>query len=119
MSPPGGRRIGRSGPSRDDTGVTCRRWNWRQAWRTQLTDSATAALFILDALAPLTDEALQVAADDLVTHLRRLGPDVQVAQRLLSRSGPPPALLPARFRRGPSRSARCSACSWGRLCRCR
>lgn len=69
----------------DDAGVTCRRWNWRQARRTQLTDSTTAALFILDALEPLTDDALQAAADDLITHLQRLGPDVRVAQRLLGR----------------------------------
>ena len=69
----------------DDAGVTCRRWNWRQARRTQLTDSTTAALFVLDALAPLTDAALQAAADDLVEHLRRLGPDVRIARRLLVR----------------------------------
>lgn len=68
---------------RDDAGVTCRRWNWRQARRTQLTDGTTAALFILDALEPLTDEVLEAAADDLVAHLRRLGPDVRVARRLL------------------------------------
>jgi DNA/RNA-binding domain of Phe-tRNA-synthetase-like protein len=43
---------------RDDAGVTCRRWNWRQARRTQLTDGTTAALFVLDALEPLTDGAL-------------------------------------------------------------
>ena len=67
----------------DDIGVTCRRWNWRQASRTQLTDGTTCALFILDALAPITDEALAAAADDLVTHLRRLGPDVSVVRRLL------------------------------------
>jgi DNA/RNA-binding domain of Phe-tRNA-synthetase-like protein len=68
----------------DNAGVTCRRWNWRQARRTQLTDGTTAALFILDGLSPMTDAALQSAADDLVAHLRRLGPDVQAAQRLLS-----------------------------------
>lgn len=67
----------------DDAGVTCRRWNWRQARRTQLHDGTTAALFILDALAPLTDAALTAAADDLVDALRRLGPDVRVARRLL------------------------------------
>jgi DNA/RNA-binding domain of Phe-tRNA-synthetase-like protein len=67
----------------DDAGVTCRRWNWRQAKRTQLTDSTTTALFILDALEPLTDDALGAAADDLVAHLHRLGPDVRVARRLL------------------------------------
>src|ERR1700749_1597493 len=42
----------------DDAGVTCRRWNWRQARRTQLSDGTTAALFILDALAPVTAEEL-------------------------------------------------------------
>ena len=68
---------------RDDDGVTCRRWNWRQARRTQLTEGTTACLFILDALAPLTQPALEAAADDLVAHLRRLGPDVRVASRLL------------------------------------
>lgn len=73
----------------DDAGVTCRRWNWRQARRTQLTDDTTCALFILDALEPITDTALAAAADDLVTHLRRLGPDLRVARRLLSPSSPP------------------------------
>lgn len=67
----------------DDIGVTCRRWNWRQAVRTQLSDDTTTALFILDALAPLTDEQLYAAADDLATHLRRLGPDVTIVRRLL------------------------------------
>src|SRR5580692_6898338 len=67
----------------DDAGVTCRRWNWRQARRTQLRDHTTAALFILDALDPMTDEALQAAADDLVSHLARLGPDVRDVRRLI------------------------------------
>jgi DNA/RNA-binding domain of Phe-tRNA-synthetase-like protein len=68
----------------DDAGVTCRRWNWRQGRRTQLREDTTAALFILDALDAMTDEALHAAADDLVTCLTRLGPDVTVARRLIS-----------------------------------
>jgi DNA/RNA-binding domain of Phe-tRNA-synthetase-like protein len=68
----------------DDAGVTCRRWNWRQARRTALRDDTTTALFILDALGAMTDEALTAATDDLVTHLSRLGPDVQVARRLIT-----------------------------------
>ncbi|WP_410954952.1 phenylalanine--tRNA ligase beta subunit-related protein, partial [Pseudomonas aeruginosa] len=40
----------------DDAGVTCRRWNWRRGRRTGLTDTTRTALFILDALAPVTDE---------------------------------------------------------------
>lgn len=68
----------------DDAGVTCRRWNWRQARRTQLGDDTTTALFILDALDAMTDEALDAAADDLVAHLSVLAPDVQVARRMLT-----------------------------------
>lgn len=68
----------------DDAGVTCRRWNWRQARRTALGDATTAALFILDALDPLTDQALTTIADDLIAHLARLGPDVRTARRLIA-----------------------------------
>ncbi|MGP8001366.1 MAG: B3/4 domain-containing protein [Streptosporangiaceae bacterium] len=71
----------------DDAGVTCRRWNWRQARRTQLSDGTTTALFILDALDPVTDAALHATADDLATHLARLGPGVHVARRLICRAG--------------------------------
>jgi DNA/RNA-binding domain of Phe-tRNA-synthetase-like protein len=71
----------------DDTGVTCRRWNWRQGRRTQLTDATTTALFILDALDPMTDKALHAAADDLAAQLTSLGPDVRVARRLLAVNG--------------------------------
>ncbi len=68
----------------DDGGVTCRRWNWRQCRRTQLTDATTEALFILDGLAPVDATRLTAAGDELAAHLRRMGPDVQLAQRLLA-----------------------------------
>ncbi len=68
---------------RDDTGATCRRWNWRQGRRTQLTADTTGALFILDALEPMSDDALTAAGEELVAHLRRLGTDVRVATRLV------------------------------------
>jgi len=74
----------------DDAGVTCRRWNWRQARRTQLRDETTTAIFIFDALDPMTDEALHAAADDLVTHLSRLGPAIRVARRLVAAGPAPP-----------------------------
>jgi DNA/RNA-binding domain of Phe-tRNA-synthetase-like protein len=69
---------------RDDVGVTCRRWNWRQAGRTRLGEDTTAALFILDALEPMTDEALQAATEDLIARLRRLGSEVRAARHLIS-----------------------------------
>ena len=70
----------------DDAGVTCRRWNWRQARRTQLTPHTTTALFILDALAPMTDEALTAVGDELLAHLHPLGRDVRSATRFISTS---------------------------------
>lgn len=68
----------------DDDGVTCRRWNWRQGRRTQLREGTTTALFILDALKPLPDDALDAAADDLSARLERFGPDVAIARRRLA-----------------------------------
>lgn len=68
----------------DAAGVTCRRWNWRQARRTQLREDTTSALFILDALDPMTDEALHAAADDLLAHLERLGPQVHGTRRWIA-----------------------------------
>jgi DNA/RNA-binding domain of Phe-tRNA-synthetase-like protein len=73
----------------DDVGVTCRRWNWRQARRTQLSDDTTTALFILDALGPMTNEALHAAGDDLIAHLAQLGPDVHVARRVIATGATP------------------------------
>ena len=70
----------------DDAGVTCRRWNWRQARRTQLHDGTMSALFIIDVLDPVTDAEVMVVTDELIGHLCSLGPAVQVAQRLLQRS---------------------------------
>ncbi len=54
---------------RDDAGVTCRRWNWRQGRRTALTEDTTRALFIFDRLEPLPRDALDAAVDELVSHL--------------------------------------------------
>ncbi len=71
----------------DDAGVTCRRWNWRQARRTQLRKDTSTALFILDALDPVTCEELHAAADDLLARLARPGPDVRAARRLIA-AGP-------------------------------
>ncbi|WP_026552912.1 phenylalanine--tRNA ligase beta subunit-related protein [Arthrobacter sp. H20] len=68
----------------DDVGVTCRRWNWRQRRRTQNRDDTSTALFILDALEPMSDDDLQCAADVLSAHLKQLGPNVRIARRLIS-----------------------------------
>jgi DNA/RNA-binding domain of Phe-tRNA-synthetase-like protein len=68
---------------RDDAGVTCRRWNWRQCTRTRITTGTRSAVFILDALDPLPDDAVQAAADALTEALVALSPAVTVHRRPL------------------------------------
>lgn len=67
----------------DRAGVTCRRWNWRQARRTALREDSRAVLFILDALAPMTDDALLAAGEELRRRVTALGTDVRATVRLL------------------------------------
>ena len=43
---------------RDDLGVTCRRWNWRQGIRTRLSLSSPRMWFILECLPPMPRTAL-------------------------------------------------------------
>lgn len=69
---------------RDDAGVTCRRWNWRQGRRTALTDGTSTALFIMDALEPVDDAALAAAGDELEAALAILGEGVTVTRRVLA-----------------------------------
>ncbi|RKQ36833.1 B3/B4 domain-containing protein [Kocuria tytonis] len=71
---------------RDDAGVTCRRWNWRQGRRTALSDGTRSALFIMDALAPVDDAALSAAGDDLAEALATLGDTVTVSRTVLRAS---------------------------------
>jgi DNA/RNA-binding domain of Phe-tRNA-synthetase-like protein len=63
---------------RDDRGVTCRRWNWRQGRRTQLTDDTTYAFFVLDRLNGLRVDELHSAADELSGLLRDRWPNCRL-----------------------------------------
>lgn len=66
---------------RDDAGVTCRRWNWRQCVRTRLTDATTDALFIVDGLGPEAEARAHAAAEHLVAMLLVDSPDASFATR--------------------------------------
>ena len=68
---------------RDDAGVTCRRWNWRQCTRTRITHDTTSAVFVLDVLDPLTDDDATSAADALTEGLLALSPGAVVHRRLV------------------------------------
>lgn len=78
----------------DNTGVTCRRWNWRQGRRTRLTDATTTALFIFDALEPISDRDLHAAADDLIEQLAKTSPDLRAVRRLIGPKLPPDQEIP-------------------------
>ena len=68
---------------RDDLGVTCRRWNWRQCVRTRLTQDTGSILFILDALHPTTTQQLRTAGDALVAAVTAGSPRATAATRVL------------------------------------
>ncbi|WP_219500895.1 B3/B4 domain-containing protein [Nonomuraea ceibae] len=68
---------------RDDLGVTCRRWNWRQVVRTRLTEETINAIFLLERLEPMSLEELKEAGEELADLLTRLSPDVRIASRLV------------------------------------
>ncbi|WP_115948026.1 MULTISPECIES: B3/B4 domain-containing protein [unclassified Pseudomonas] len=68
---------------RDDTGVTCRRWNWRQGVRTRLSAEAKHMWFILESLPAMPLEALTEAGDKLIEGLQRMMPGVKIESSLI------------------------------------
>lgn len=68
---------------RDDRGVTCRRWNWRQGVRTRLSAAAERMWFILESLPAMPLAALHAAGDELTAGLRQMMPGVAIEQRLI------------------------------------
>ena len=68
---------------RDDLGVTCRRWNWRQGIRTRLDSQAQSMWFILESLPSMPLAALQEAGDELVSNLQKLMPGATARVQLL------------------------------------
>jgi DNA/RNA-binding domain of Phe-tRNA-synthetase-like protein len=61
---------------RDDQGVTCRRWNWRQCKRTVLNQDSRNLWFIIDRLPPMPIAELMRAGEELVSGLARISPGI-------------------------------------------
>ena len=68
---------------RDDAGVTCRRWNWRQGSRTRLEEVSSRAFFVFDRLDGLTLAELDAAVSDLEARLRRGWPACTIERLVL------------------------------------
>jgi DNA/RNA-binding domain of Phe-tRNA-synthetase-like protein len=50
----------------DGTGALCRRWNWKEADRTKLTEATTRGFLVVEALPPIGRSMLEKALADLV-----------------------------------------------------
>lgn len=68
---------------RDDVGVTCRRWNWRQGVRTRLSSEARRMWFILESLPAMPAPALHEAGERLVEGLHLMMPDASISTKLV------------------------------------
>jgi DNA/RNA-binding domain of Phe-tRNA-synthetase-like protein len=49
----------------DDLGALCRRWNWKEADRTKLTEKTTRGFLVVEALPPVGRAELDAALADL------------------------------------------------------
>ncbi|KNC05907.1 hypothetical protein AC790_23180 [Pantoea sp. RIT-PI-b] len=67
---------------RDETGVTCRRWNWRQGVRTRLSIEQTQMWFVLERLPAMPLDALQQAGDMLEQGIQQMMPGASVLRSL-------------------------------------
>ncbi|WP_406390840.1 phenylalanine--tRNA ligase beta subunit-related protein [Streptomyces sp. NBC_00882] len=63
---------------RDEEGVTCRRWNWRQGPRTRLTEKTVSGVFLLEGMAPMPLADMEKAAAELAELLEKFSPGAQI-----------------------------------------
>jgi DNA/RNA-binding domain of Phe-tRNA-synthetase-like protein len=72
---------------RDDQGVTCRRWNWRQCKRTALHQGSRNLWFIIDRLPPMPVAELMRAGEELVAGLAGMSAGITHSIRLIEPHG--------------------------------
>lgn len=68
---------------RDDQGVTCRRWNWRQGVRTRLSAEDKLMWFILESLPAMPIEKLHEAGEALTDNLLLIMPGAKIQKNLV------------------------------------
>ncbi|MFD0436661.1 cytoplasmic protein [Streptomyces sp. WAC 01325] len=66
---------------RDEAGVTCRRWNWRQGPRTRLTEQTVSGIFLLESLTPMPVADVETAAEELADLLQKFSPGARIEIR--------------------------------------
>jgi DNA/RNA-binding domain of Phe-tRNA-synthetase-like protein len=50
---------------RDDKGIICRCWNWREADRTKLTENTKNAILVVESVPPGTEDEISAAIEEL------------------------------------------------------
>lgn len=56
---------------KDEEGAICRRWNWKEADRTKLTEQTTNAFLVIEVLPPVQKETLEKALTELVNLIKQ------------------------------------------------
>jgi DNA/RNA-binding domain of Phe-tRNA-synthetase-like protein len=56
---------------KDQAGAICRRWNWKEADRTKLTEHTVNAVLVIEALPPVTLQELEAALTELAELIGR------------------------------------------------
>lgn len=56
---------------KDDKGAICRRWNWKEAERTKLTEETNKAVFVIEGLPPVNKEVISNVAEELALLIRK------------------------------------------------
>jgi DNA/RNA-binding domain of Phe-tRNA-synthetase-like protein len=67
----------------DRTGITCRRWNWRQCERTLVVPSTTRAYFVFDCLPPFGLNHALAASRHFISLVETFSTDVIVETEIL------------------------------------
>ena len=66
---------------RDDLGVTCRRWNWRQCLRTRINYDTQNMLFIVESIGPDSVSRAHTAASHLKSEIQKIWPSADIKLR--------------------------------------
>lgn len=56
---------------KDDNGAICRRWNWKEADRTKLTEETKNCILVIEALPPIQREKLQHITQELAEFVQK------------------------------------------------
>lgn len=76
---------------RDELGAICRRFNWKEADRTKLTEETRHAILVIEALPPVDEEMLRGALQDLSVSIQKHCA-AEVAIHVLNASRPSSAM---------------------------